>query len=157
MGTRLQYPAHRFRFRILRTAETTATSCESTSSQTITGACPPSSISTGVMCAAASIVRCRPTVVDPVNATSRISSLGIRYPDMSAGGPNTRFNTPGGSPASANAHAICIAPAGVCSAGFSMTEQPEASAPAILRAGWLIGKFHGENAATLPIGWRTTI
>ena len=35
----------------------------------------------------------------------------------------------------------------------TMIEQPDANAPAILRAGWLIGKFHGENAATMPIGW----
>jgi hypothetical protein len=32
-------------------------------------------------------------------------------------------------------------------------EQPDAMAPATLRQGWLIGKFQGENAATIPIGW----
>jgi len=37
-----------------------------------------------------------------------------------------------------------------------MIEQPADSAPATLRPGELIGKFHGENAATGPIGWRST-
>ena len=32
------------------------------------------------------------------------------------------------------------------------TEQPDASAPPTFRAGWLIGKFQGEKAATGPIG-----
>ncbi len=50
-----------------------------------------------------------------------------------------------------------MAPTGVSSAAFRMIEQPEASAPAILRAGWLIGKFHGEKAATGPIGWWCTM
>ena len=35
--------------------------------------------------------------------------------------------------------------------------QPAASAPPTLRAGALIGKFQGENAATMPIGSRTTV
>ena len=38
-----------------------------------------------------------------------------------------------------------------------MIEHPEASAPAILRAGWLIGKFHGAKAATVPTGSCTTV
>ena len=38
-----------------------------------------------------------------------------------------------------------------------MIEQPEDNAPATFRAGELIGKFHGENAATGPIGWRSTV
>jgi hypothetical protein len=38
-----------------------------------------------------------------------------------------------------------------------MMEHPDDSAPATLRAGELIGKFHGEKAATGPIGWRCTV
>ena len=37
-----------------------------------------------------------------------------------------------------------------------MIEQPAPSAPPTLRAGELNGKFQGENAATTPIGWRST-
>ena len=41
-----------------------------------------------------------------------------------------------------------------------MIEQPAASAAEILRTAWLIGKFHGVNAATGPTGslitsWQT--
>jgi hypothetical protein len=36
-------------------------------------------------------------------------------------------------------------------------EHPDDSSPATLRAGELIGKFHGEKAATGPIGWRCTV
>ncbi len=38
-----------------------------------------------------------------------------------------------------------------------MIAQPDDSAPATLRPGDDIGKFHGENAATTPIGWRSTV
>ena len=38
-----------------------------------------------------------------------------------------------------------------------MIEQPAARAPPTFRDGWLIGKFQGENAATMPIGWRSTM
>jgi hypothetical protein len=38
-----------------------------------------------------------------------------------------------------------------------MIEHPAESAPPTLRAGELMGKFHGENAATTPIGWRSTV
>ena len=55
------------------------------------------------------------------------------------------------------ARASCTAPAGVSSDAFRMIEQPADSAPPTLRDGELIGKFHGENAATGPIGWRSTV
>ncbi len=104
------------------------------------------------MCCAASVVRCLPIAVEPVKATSRTGSWRIKWSEISAGVPNTRFSTPGGSPASCNARAMCNAPAGVSSAALRMIEQPDAMAPATLRHGWLIGKFQGENAATMPIG-----
>ena len=46
---------------------------------------------------------------------------------------------------------------GVSSEALMMIEQPAPSAPAILRAGVTPGKFQGVNAATTPIGSRTTI
>ncbi len=101
-------------------------------------------------------VRWRPTAVEPVKATIRTTSLEMRCWEMSAGIPKTRLSTPAGSPASWNASAMCIAPAGVSSAALRMIEQPDARAPATFRAGWLIGKFQGENAATGPIGWWLT-
>ena len=110
----------------------------------------------GFMCAPAMADRCLPTGIEPVNVTSRTDGCGIRYSEMSEGLPNTRLNTPGGKPASTNACTSCTAPAGVSSDAFRMIEQPADRAPPTLRAGELIGKFHGENAATTPIGWRNT-
>jgi hypothetical protein len=44
-----------------------------------------------------------PTGIEPVKVTSRTAGCGIKYSDISEGLPNTKFKTPGGSPASANA------------------------------------------------------
>jgi len=49
---------------------------------------------------------------------------------------------------------------GASSGPLMMMVQPAPSAETILRIAWLKGKFHGENAATTPIGsfstnWRT--
>ena len=52
---------------------------------------------------------------------------------------------------------MAMAVPGVSSAGLMMHEQPAPSAPAILRAGVMAGKFHGVNAATGPTGSRVTI
>src|ERR1700739_3742749 len=87
----------------------------------------------------------------------RIEDCGIRWLEISAGLPNTRFRTPGGRPASWKARTSCTAPAGVSSDALRMIEQPDDNAPATFRAGELIGKFHGENAAPGPIGWRSTV
>jgi hypothetical protein len=92
-----------------------------------------------------------------VKVISRTTGCGIRYSETSDGTPNTRFSTPGGSPASAKAWTRLTAPAGVSSEALRMIEQPDDSAPATLRAGDDIGKFHGENAATTPIGCRSTV
>ncbi|MNE81523.1 hypothetical protein D3C80_1781830 [compost metagenome] len=65
----------------------------------MTGAWPPSSISTGFMAAPASWLKCLPTATDPVKVTMRVTGDSIRVEDTSAGLPNTRFNTPLGKPA----------------------------------------------------------
>ena len=70
--------------------------------------------------------------------------------------PKTRLITPGGTPASWNAWISAAHDAGVSSGPLMMIEQPAASAAVILRTDWLIGKFHGLNAATGPTGSRTT-
>ena len=111
----------------------------------------------GFMCRPAIAARCLLTGIEPVKVTSRTAGCGIRYSEISDGVPNTRFKTPGGSPASAKACTSWTAPAGVSSDAFRMIAQPDDKAPATLRAGELIGKFHGENAATTPIGWRNTV
>ena len=47
--------------------------------------------------------------------------------------------------------------AGVSSGALTIIEQPAASPGATLRTTWLIGKFHGANAATGPTGSLMTI
>ena len=47
--------------------------------------------------------------------------------------------------------------AGVSSGPLSIIEHPAAIAPEIFRTAWLIGKFHGEKAATGPTGSLITI
>src|ERR1044072_2841146 len=98
-----------------------------------------------------------PTGIEPVKVIRRIEDCGIRWLEISAGLPNTRFSTPGGRPASWKARTSCTAPAGVSSDAFRVMAQPDGSAAAPFRPGELIGKFHGENAATGPIGWRNTV
>ena len=65
--------------------------------------------------------------------------------------------TPSGTPASANALISCAGDAGVSSGALTMIEQPAASAAESFRTTWLIGKFHGVNAATGPTGSFTAI
>src|SRR5229473_6189390 len=143
--------------RDLPITEVAAVATGSTSSHTITGAWPPSSMMAGFICSPASDAKRLPTGIEPVNVTNRTAGCGMRYSEISEGVPNTRLSTPGGTPASWKARTSCTAPAGVSSEAFKMMAQPEDSAPATFRAGELIGKFHGENAATTPIGWRRTV
>ncbi|MNY62652.1 hypothetical protein D3C86_1995100 [compost metagenome] len=60
--------------------------------------------------------------------------------------------TPAGTPASTKARMSSAGDAGVSSGALTMMEQPVASAAESLRTIWLIGKFHGVNAATGPTG-----
>ncbi len=70
----------------------------SLSAQTMTGACPPSSMIAGFMTCAASPARCLPTGIEPVNATNRIAGSGDQVLGDLGGSPKTRFRTPGRQP-----------------------------------------------------------
>lgn len=89
--------------RDLPVAEVAAAASGSASSQTMTGAWPPNSMIAGFICWPAIAAKCFPTGIEPVKVTSRTAGCGIRYSEISEGVPNTRFKTPGGSPASAKA------------------------------------------------------
>ena len=109
---------------------------------------------------AASAARCLPTGIEPVKEIFFTIGDGMRCSDTSAGTPKTRLSTPAGTPASAKHLTSSTQPAGVSSEALMMSEQPAASAPAILRTGVSVGKFHGVKAATTPTGscvtiWRT--
>ena len=60
--------------------------------------------------------------------------------------------TPAGTPASTKQRISSAGEAGVSSGGLTMIEQPAARAADSFRTTWLIGKFHGVNAATGPTG-----
>ena len=129
----------------------------STSSPTITGAWPPSSMVVRFMPSAASLIRCLPTGIEPVNEILRITGEASSRVDIASGTPKTSATTPSGMPASISAVAMFIADAGVSSAGLRMQLQPAASAAPSLRAGLPSGKFQGANAATGPTGSLTTV
>ena len=73
-----------------------------------------------------------------------------------SGTPNTHCATSPGSPASWKQRSTSTADPAVSSLGLMMIEQPAASAGAILRTTFMIGKFHAQNAATGPTGWCST-
>ncbi len=73
----------------------------------------------------------------------------------SAPPPGTTLNTPGGMPASIASSAMRSAVSEVSIAGFTMTEQPAASAGPIFHASISSGKFHGSTSPTTPTGSRT--
>ena len=91
---------------ILARAALLAALTGSASAQTMTGACPPSSMWTGFITWAASPARCLPTGMDPVKAMNLILGSAITCREISSGTPKSRLSTPGGSPASSKARAI---------------------------------------------------
>ena len=70
--------------------------------------------------------------------------------------PVTTLKTPAGTPASTASSATRSVVSEVCSAGFTITEQPAASAGPIFQASISSGKFQGSTRPTTPIGSRTT-
>ena len=71
--------------------------------------------------------------------------------------PGTTFRTPSGTPASRASSASRSAESGDCSAGFSTTELPMASAGASFHVAISSGKFHGTTAPITPKGTRRTM
>src|SRR5262245_35481518 len=98
----------------------------------------------------------RPTSVEPVNDTTRTSSLASMASPTSLP-PVTRLTTPGGTPASSRIRTKFTADNGVSVAGLKTTVFPHTSAGAIFHDGIAIGKFHGVMTAQTPSGWRNAI
>ena len=71
--------------------------------------------------------------VEPVNEIFRMVGCGIRYSEISAGTPYTRFITPVGTPASAKQRISSAGEAGVSSGALTMMEHQAASAQDSLR------------------------
>ena len=95
-----------------------------------------------------------PTGVEPVKAIFAMRGLDASAAPASMPVPLTMFSTPGGSRSSMNESRNRIE-AGVCSAGFSTTQFPAASAGASFQAAIRIGKFQGMIWPTTPSGsWK---
>ena len=77
-----------------------AAASTSASSQTITGAWPPSSIVQRFIRLPASPPKSLPTCTEPVKLTLRTIGLLMRKSLTSCGTPQTTFRQPGGRPAS---------------------------------------------------------
>src|SRR5689334_22856213 len=95
----------------------------------------------------------RPTSVDPVNETTRTSSLIDRASPTSPPPPVTRLTTPLGTPASSRMRTKLSAESGVKVAGLKTTVLPQTSAGMIFQDGIAIGKFQGVITAQTPSGW----
>src|SRR5260370_36524208 len=108
-----------------------ATLSASTSSKMTTGAWPPNSSVARLTPSAASLARCLPTTVEPVNEILRMTGDAMRYVETSLGTPKTTLSTPLGRPASSRHLAMAIAVAGVPSAALVMQDHPAATPAAI--------------------------
>ena len=139
--------------RNLAVAAACAAAAGSASSNTMTGAWPPSSIDTFFTPSAQRCSSCLPTGTEPVKDTLRTMGEPIRWRAMRSESPVTRLTAPGGISASWQAWISAMQEPGASDAGLTITEQPAPSAAAILRAGSRAGKFHAENAAHTPTGW----
>src|SRR5262245_55863458 len=119
----------------------------------MTGAWPPSSIETRFIPSAHCLRTDFPTETEPVSDTLRTIGEAISSLASVDDGPVTTVNTPGGKPASTSASAIAKHEPGASEAGRATTEQPAASAAAILREGRRAGKFQAESDRQTPTGW----
>jgi len=95
---------------------------------------------------------CRPTSVDPVNATLSTSGWATTAAPV-APPPVTMFTTPGGRSACWQIWAKVSAVRGVVSAGLSTTVLPVARAGATFQASMRSGKFHGITWPATPSGF----
>ena len=126
----------------------------SMSSSTSTGDFPPSSRDVRFIVFAASTPIFRPTSVEPVKVILSTPLWRTSAAPVVSPKPVITLTTPGGKPASSISSASRSAVSGVCSAGFTTTVQPAASAGASFHIAIRCGKFHGMIAATTPTGSR---
>ena len=115
------------------------------------GDLPPSSSVTRFSARPALAPISRPTAVEPVNEILSTPGWSTSAAPVSPS-PVTTLRTPGGKPASSASSPSRSAVSGVCSAGFSTTVQPAASAGATFHDAIISGKFHGMIWPQTPTG-----
>ena len=76
----------------------------------------------------------------------------INSEEISAGSPDSKLITPGGTPASLQISTSSITLPGVITSGLTITEHPAANAVEIFLEANTAGKFQGIRAATTPTG-----
>ena len=131
-----------------------SSSSATTSSKKMLGDLPPSSSVTGIRFWLAYCMISRPVVVSPVKAILAMRGEDASGLPASRPKPLTMLSTPGGSRSPIRPAHTMIA-AGVCSAGFSTTQFPAASAGASFQHAISSGKFHGMIWPTTPSGsWK---
>ena len=141
--------------RYLQMSAPSTASSRSASSNTMSGALPPSSSETFLTWSAHWAMSSLPTSVEPVKPSLRTTGFEVISRPMSGASgasPVTTESTPGGNPASSPSFTTDSAVSGVCSAGLSTIVQPAARAGAALRVGIAAGKFHGVMPAATPTG-----
>jgi hypothetical protein len=112
---------------------------KSASSSTTDADLPPSSSATRFTESAARAATRRPARVEPVNETMSTAGWAQSASPTTGPVPETRLNTPLGSPASWTASASRNALSGASSLGFTTTVQPAARAGATLATIWCSG------------------
>ena len=127
------------------------------------GALPPNSIDTFFTVGAHCSINLRPTSVEPVNDSTRMSGWLVSTGPMAEARPVTTLNTPAGRPARSASTASASAVSGVSSAGLTMVVQPAESGGRTfyrLRAHGFDGEddarrfcsaFVSENAVCIPV------
>ncbi len=127
----------------------------SASSNTISGALPPSSSDSFLTVSLHWRISSRPVAVEPVKLSLRTTGLWVSAWPMSCGWPVSTWKTPAGMPASWASTPRARAVKGVLSAGLTSMVQPAASAGPALRVIMAAGKFQGVMAAHTPMGSRS--
>src|SRR5258707_14997627 len=122
----------------------------------MTAACPRNSKDIFLIASALCRLSVRPTSVDPVKVTFRISGLEVISPPIARELPVKTLKTPGGTPARSASTARAKAENGVACAGLTIIGQPAAKAGPAFRVIIAAGKFQCVTAAQTPIGSLTT-
>src|SRR5204862_2974802 len=115
---------------------------------------PPSSSEMRLMSREANSMMRRPTLVEPVKETLRMSGCVLSASPTAPPGPGKTWSTPGGKPAEWPISPSATAVSGEIDAGFNTTQFPAANAGAAFQQAMGNGKFQGTMQATTPIDWR---
>src|SRR5512142_3250211 len=97
----------------------------------------------------------RPTSLEPVSETARISGCSVSGPPIFEPKPETMLTTPLGTPASTSVCTKLKTDSGVSCAGLITQQLPARIAGNSFHDGIAMGKFHGVIMAQTPSGCRT--